>query len=81
MGAIEFFTGFEGCGSDGDVRALFDSSSGATQPTYVSTGGYDNGKRMNLNYGWARKNCTAAKTKAAGGHFLGPIDKQLLIVR
>jgi hypothetical protein len=70
MGAIEFFTGFEGCGSDGDVRALFDISSAATNPTYVSTGGYDNGKRMNVSYcGGRGKAALPRRQRQPGGIF------------
>jgi hypothetical protein len=69
--AIEFFTGFEGCGSTGDVRSLFDTYTNSTF-AYSSTGGYANGKCMTQGSYTDRsitKNCTTATTKATGGHF------------
>ena len=66
--AIEFFTGFEGCGSHEDARALFDTCDYIA--AYSATGGYADGK-SSLHSGagyWFQKSCTAAKTKAVGSH-------------
>ena len=65
--AIEFFTGFEGCSSDGDVLALLDVASNVR---YQSTGGYDNGKNAGTGStaGFIGKNVTPAKTVCTGWH-------------
>lgn len=64
---LEFFTGFEGCGSDADVLALFDAGLGVT---YASSGGYLNSKWIRIpNYdGYLRADVPAGKTKVAGVH-------------
>jgi len=67
---IEFFTGFEGCGANGDVASLFDGYE-ASAPTYSATGGYANGKCMSLSVGTAKKMVVAGKTKVVGGHANG----------
>lgn len=69
--ALEFFTGFEGCGSHEDARALFDTCDYIA--AYSATGGFDDGK-SSLHSGagyWFQKSCTAAKTKSAGSHIRG----------
>lgn len=70
---IEFFTGFEGCGSDGDLRAMFDYYSSAYAVQYSSTMGFDNGKCLkHEQYGSSavnfKKNVTATKTLTVGFH-------------
>lgn len=68
--AIEFFTGFEGCGSTNDLQSLFLSC--AYPATYNATNGFGNSKCSSHSAGyWLEKNCIAAKTKAAGSHIKG----------
>lgn len=65
--AIEFFTGFEGCGRSGDVRSLFDV---AYSVAYSSSGGYANGKCIQAT-GFNqlfKQYCIPAKRKAMGCH-------------
>jgi hypothetical protein len=71
MPTIEFFTGFEGCGSTNDV-SCFLSSIESSKTIYSATGGYDNGKclRTDKIYGFT-KSCSAAKTKCSGLHVIG----------
>lgn len=70
-GVIEFFTGFEGCGSDADVWALADYLVGDEYVGYSAPQGYNNGKCLalrNTPFGYFGVYCSAAKTKVAGGH-------------
>jgi hypothetical protein len=67
---IEFFTGFEGCGSGADVTGFFDYQ------VYLglhTTGGYDNSRCGYINNRGARfyKNITACKTVCTGMHVTG----------
>lgn len=74
MANIEFFTGFEGCGSNADVQAFFDGINHATYTTYSATGGYDNGKCVkspSSSFYLGYIACAAAKTKAFGLHVKG----------
>jgi len=77
---VEFFTGFEGCGSNGDVRSFFDAiysySPTVGNVIYNATEGFEGGKCIRI-YGshssvssrvYATKNCTPALTKTAGFH-------------
>ena len=69
--AIEFFTGFEGCGSSDDVEAFFSYVYNLSDALYSATGGYANGKCLNISDSktqYAVKNVTASKTKAVGMH-------------
>ena len=68
--AIDFFTGFEGCGQTSDVQALLYQVHDATRPSYSATGGYANGKcvKMNSSYRAFFQVCTHAKTKVFGFH-------------
>lgn len=68
---IEFFTGFEGCGSTADIQAFFDMTYSSSYPAYNNSGnGFDGGKciRSGIVLGYCRKSCTAAKTKVVGFH-------------
>ena len=80
--AVEFFTGFEGCGNTADARSLFShyhASHGEMYSRfyYQPTGGFDNGKcfqigkstTVALNYYIARY-CTPAKTIVIGKHMI-----------
>jgi hypothetical protein len=63
---IEFFTGFEGCTSTGDVQAFFDYS---LDVNYYSTGGFENSKALRTySTGSFQKIVSTAKTKAVGFH-------------
>lgn len=75
--AIEFFTGFEGCGSNNDVRSLFDVINSTVN--YSAIGGHGGSKGITVAYvsafdaAYARANYKApAKTKACGMHYLNP---------
>ena len=79
---VEFFTGFEGCGSDGDVRSFFDAihsySPTVGNVSYNATEGFEGGKCIRIYAShaigahgsrvYATKNCTPALTKTAGFH-------------
>jgi len=67
---LEFFTGFEGCNSSGDAKALFPYSNGEIH--FSATGGYNNGKRARVRNGgeYMQVNCTPGKTKVYGGHII-----------
>jgi len=68
---IEFFTGFEGCGVDGDVKSLFDGYENAS-PKYSSTSGYANGKcAMIDSTTCGTKNVVPGTTKVVGFHVNG----------
>lgn len=63
--AVEFFTGFGGCGVTADTLAFFDAGAGA----YSATGGYGNGKCFvpTWNERW-QKDVSAGLTKCVGFH-------------
>ena len=61
--AIEFFTGFEGCGVTADVQTFVTSG----DASYSATGGYNNGKCLSQSSSF-NKDCTAALTKCVGFH-------------
>jgi hypothetical protein len=67
---IEWFTGWEGCGSTGDCKALID---GSANIIYDSTAGYGDSKvtRMYNPTAYFYKNCTPAKTKCVGSYVIG----------
>jgi hypothetical protein len=69
--AVEFFTGFEGCGVTADVLSFL--STGTTGTGYSATGGFNNGKCASLTggSGVAYKYCTAAATVCVGFHISG----------
>lgn len=71
--AIEFFTGFEGCGQTSDVQSFFDSVYDTSRPAYSATGGHGNGKsaRTASSVGYFTINTSAAKTKVVGFHISG----------
>ena len=69
--AIEFFTGFEGCGATADVLSLIDYG---PQCTYSATSGFNNGKCLRITpttTGSCGVICTPALTKVAGWHIRG----------
>ena len=79
MANIEFFTGFEGCGTTADCRTFikFTTHYGGTLHSYSSTNGYDNGKCLRgptsdwpqrKSIGWE---VTPGKTKVVGWHVRG----------
>ena len=64
---VEFFTGFEGCGTIGEIRSLL-STSGASN-LYNATNGFAASKCIrsgHVSNGWFTKTCVAAKTKTVG---------------
>lgn len=66
--AIEFFTGFEGCGSAADIATLFDVS----DFIHVSASGFGGGKAARSGSTNGRsliKSFSGAKTKVIGFHF------------
>lgn len=67
MANIEFFTGFEGCASTDDLQSFVAT---LDNTVYRSTGGYDDGRCIDIFYrsGHFRINCNAAKTKVVGFH-------------
>jgi len=72
---IEWFTGFEGCGSDADVYSLVDGVNSTSTIKYHATEGFAGGKAIYTNSssisGIFKKNCIAAKTKVTGFHVKG----------
>ena len=69
MGNLEFFTGFEGCGSDADVQSLLGGLDDAALIKYSATGGFGGGKclaRTLSSYFYRRT--TPANTKVTGFH-------------
>lgn len=69
-GTLEWSQGFEGCESDGGVRALFDQYS---RISYSSSNGWDNEKCIRFDSGvgynpYVAINCVEAKTKCVGCH-------------
>lgn len=84
--AIEFFTGFEGCGSTEDCLQLINARiyNGLTNFTYHSTGGYDNGKCIGApSTSWVNrkglwKNISPSKTKVMGFHVRGMITESTI---
>jgi len=75
MGNIQFFTGFEGCGCNADVRSFFDFDT-ADGVSYYADQGLEGGKCIGLYaaglagaHVWATKNLvTATKTIVVGFH-------------
>ncbi len=65
---MEFFTGFEGCGSNSDVASLFDYNYAI--PTLENTSGFyeSKGMRLSNSFGHSMKKCIPGKTKVVGGH-------------
>ena len=69
--AVEFFTGFEGCGDTGDVLSKFTTTSSVA---YSATGGYANGKCLSFSSDSTShviNDVTAGKTKVIGFHVVG----------
>ena len=65
---MEFFTGFEACGSNNDVASLFDYVYAI--PVLSSAGGFyeTQGMQLSNSYGHVMKKCDPGKTKVVGGH-------------
>lgn len=66
--AIEFFTGFEGCGSSNDILTLI-TSVPSNSISYDATNGFDNSKCIQTGENACFTiNCTSGKTKTVGFH-------------
>jgi hypothetical protein len=67
---IEFFTGFEGCGSTAEAKAMVTNPGGAME--YVASGGYKSSKGVRCSSATGppifTQTVLAAKTKVAGWH-------------
>jgi hypothetical protein len=72
-GVIEFFTGFQGCGQDGDIQAFFNNTYSSTAPRYSADNGWDNGKCIRSGSASCafRRDVPPGKTKVAGLHIRG----------
>lgn len=69
--SVEFFTGFEGCGSTNECLSLFDGYGEAgyiPRWWYSATGGWENGKSIYGRNSWTWKNLTPGRTKVVGSH-------------
>ncbi len=71
---IEYFTGFEGCGSNADVLALLSGRNTAVGTWYDATNGYDGGKCLRLSantYIFNISKFTSNAIKVVGFHVKG----------
>ena len=71
---IDYFTGFEGCGSNEDVTVLLSGRSHIAGTWYDATNGYGGGKCLrvsNSGYSFNISNFTANTTKIVGFHVKG----------